>query len=95
MEFTGSRKDTGEALSSGEDLGDRDQSFFGLFLLGSVEGPRLNVRAFCGSLRLKGSGSEGLESGISLSLAEVSGPSLRLGPVLRRMNWTSVANCPS
>ena len=92
---TGSRKETGEALGSGEARGDGDQALLGLVLLGCVEGPRLKVSAFWGSLRLSGSGSDGLGRGRILSLLCVSGPSLRLGPVLRRVNWTSPASCPS
>lgn len=64
---TGSRKETGEARGSGEAPGDGDQALLGLVLLGTVEGPRLKVRAFCGSLRLRGSGSDGLGSGNRLS----------------------------
>lgn len=68
----GSRKETGEARGSGEARGDGDQALFGLVLLGSVEGPRLKVRALCGSLRLRGSGSDCLGRGRRLSLVGVS-----------------------
>lgn len=91
----GSRKETGEARGSGEARGDGDQALFGFVLLGCDEGPRLKVRALCSSLRLRGSGSDGLGRGRRISLVGVCWPSPRMGPVLRRMNWTSAACCPS
>lgn len=65
------RKETRDVCGSGEALGDGDQALFGLVLLGSVVGPRLKVRAFCGPLCLGGCGSDGLGKRICLSMVAV------------------------
>lgn len=85
-EETGLGEGEGEALCSGESRADLCNCLF----LGEVDGPRLKVSAFLGWLRLEGSGSGSLGSGggLGLSCFEMS-PSLLLGPVRRRKNWTS------
>ena len=84
----------GEALCSGESRG--DLLYWLDLVLGEVEGPRLKVSAFLGWLRFKGSGSESMGNGrgVALSCFE-PGPSLLLGPVRRRKNWTSLPCWPN
>lgn len=85
------RKKRGEARGSGEAREDGDQGRFGLFLRGWVEDPE----ALCGALSCRDRGSEHLGLGRCLSPARVLGPPSRLGPVLRRANWTCAESCPS
>lgn len=84
----------GEGLCSGESWGDLLNCL--TLVLGEVDGPRLKVSAFLGWLRFKGSGSGclGRGRGVDLSCLE-PGPSLLLGPVRRRKNWTSLPCCPN
>lgn len=67
-----------------------------LFALASCdEEPKLKVKALWGSAPLTDSGSVVLGRGRRLFLPGLSGPSLRLEPVLCRKNWASEASCPN